>query len=333
MSEPDSEPLSTPTEYAAISGGAKVAASRDARVGGDVTGRDKILSAGRDIVTAGEGSIVIVEAPRSEPSRAQGRWLGLGLIGLVLVGVAGGLIILSGNTQLNVSEPMKLIAAGSFVMGSDLPSAMPDARPAHQVDLDAYWIDQYEVTNAQYRDFVMRTHHAVPKYWQESGGYPTGRDTTPVVEVSWSDADAYCRFVSKRLPTEAEWEKAARGDDQRLYPWGDTWTADRANAARTNGSVQPVGSYEAGRSPYGVDDLAGNIWEWVSDWYDPEYYASSPTHAPAGPKIGETKIVRGGAWTDAPDLVRAFTRLGVFPPHYASQVIGFRCACTDCRNR
>ena len=264
---------------------------------------------------------------------ARRRWVWGGIVGLGMIGLVGGLLILANSSQPNSRGPMKEITAGSFVMGSDLPSAMSDSRPAHRVELDTYWIDQYEVTNAQYRDFVKRTNHAIPKYWQESGGYPNGRDDYPVVEVSWSDADTYCRFSGKRLPTEAEWEKAARGIEQRLYPWGDEWDASRANVARADGELQAVGSYASGRSLYGVDDLAGNVWEWVNDWYDPEYYASSPMHAPAGPQIGQTKVARGGAWTDAPALVRSFTRLGVFPPEYSSKVIGFRCACTDCRDR
>lgn len=253
------------------------------------------------------------------------------LLGLAAVAVA---VIGRANRPIDPAS-MVYVEAGSFTMGSDVQSAKANAKPAHVVDLNAFWIDQHEVTNHQYLIFVQQTGHAEPTVWQAGGGYPTGRDELPVIGVSWYDADAYCRFVGRRLPTEAEWEKAARGTDQRQWPWGNEWDkASRANAnTQGRGSLKAVGSYPDGRSPYGADDMAGNVWEWVQDWYEAEYYQASPPRAPTGPTIGQTKVMRGGAWPDDQNQARVFTRLGVFPPDYTSDVVGFRCACTDCRSR
>lgn len=182
------------------------------------------------------------------------------------------------------------IASGEFIMGSD--TARTDERPQKLVYLDAFEIDRFEVTNLQYWLFLQVTERKVPAYWSEDK-YPPGQADWPVVGVSWEDANAYCQWAGKRLPSEAEWEKACRGVDGRIYPWGDQWDLERANifiSEQPSGSVIPwetvwqylsapitgpgkpelqsVGSYGSGASPYGVMDLVGNASEWVTDWYN-----------------------------------------------------------------
>jgi formylglycine-generating enzyme required for sulfatase activity len=219
---------------------------------------------------------------------------------------------------------MVIVPAGEFWMGAD--DRDDDEKPRRRVYLDRYAIDRYEVTNAQYRRFVDATGHATPRFSAPvDPGTLTG-PAQPVVGVTWHDAEAYCRWAGKRLPTEAEWEKAARGVDGRTYPWGDRWDPSRANSKESGlGGTAPVGSYPRGASPYGVHDMAGNVWEWVADWYAADYYRRSMPRNPMGPDAGTWKVLRGGAWGYLPSLLRTTARLSTTPDLH-NTVVGFRCA-------
>jgi formylglycine-generating enzyme required for sulfatase activity len=212
-------------------------------------------------------------------------------------------------------------------MGS---SAASDERPAHRVYLDAYYIDTFEVTNSRYAKFLGAiTAQQAPNQWNTVKLTEDG--DRPVIGVNWSDADAYCRWTEKRLPTEAEWEKAARGTDGRKYPWGDEDPREEmANFGRCCGwsgfgLLAVVGTHPAGKSPYGVFDLAGNVWEWMADWYDPQYYKTSPDRNPTGPSSGRDKVMRGGSWSNRANDLRGSIRDRVAPT-YRNFSIGFRCA-------
>jgi formylglycine-generating enzyme required for sulfatase activity len=215
---------------------------------------------------------------------------------------------------------MVLVPAGEFWMGSDENEY---EKPRHRVMLDDFYIDRYEATNALYHKFVSATGRPAPALSKDND---FNGSRQPVVGVSWDDADAYCRFAGKRLPTEAEWEKAARGTDGRRYPWGDQWEASRANSTESRrGRPADVGSYPTGASPYGALDMAGNVEEWVADWYTPDYYARSPKGNPKGPEAGTYRVVRGGSWSSSPIFLRAAFR-SYYPPVNRRFSGGFRCA-------
>lgn len=228
--------------------------------------------------------------------------------------------------------PMVTIPAGEFLMGSPEGQGRADEWPQRPVYLDAFEIDQVEVTNARYLRFVKATGHRTPPNPYGTGPLQSiaGMEHLPVVQMTWYDAKAYCGWVKKRLPTEAEWEKAARGTDGRLYPWGnDPPTAQRANFDREwaeEKTLHPVGSLPGGDSPYGVKDMAGNAREWVSDWYDAEYYRQAPDRNPQGPtKKGVVRSIRGGSWhSPAADLTTAARGRGGFA--LQTHGTGFRCA-------
>jgi formylglycine-generating enzyme required for sulfatase activity len=246
----------------------------------------------------------------------------------------GGESIASGKD----SAPMVVISAGLFPMGvppGDRDGGR-DEYPRHEVFLDSYAIDTFEVTNGRYLEFVKATGHRVPQnpknptrnLWQGEA-IPESLADRPVVNVDWFDAAAYCAWAGKRLPTEAEWEKAAKGNHDWRFPWGNVEpTAKHLNYNQQwigEKTLMPVGSYEAGKSPYGVYDMAGNVWEWVSDWYDPRYYEKSPKRNPKGPETGTRRVLRGSGWQNETPTVRIFTRVES-DPSIRNESTGFRCA-------
>ncbi|MFZ5857209.1 MAG: SUMF1/EgtB/PvdO family nonheme iron enzyme [Chloroflexota bacterium] len=271
------------------------------------------------------------------------------------------------------------IPAGKFRMGSNRSSAMgfcetysrlcdnfADVGPQHVVYLDEFWIDQYEVTNAQFAQFVSTTGYVTDaeragesRVWntsensnfvrgadwrhpQGSGDSIAGMDNHPVVQVSWNDANAYCTWAGRRLPTEAEWEKAARANTLNVFPWGSSFNCSYGNyddetridsyvvgSAGCDGYARtaPVGSFSAGQSPYGVYDMSGNVWEWVADWFNATYYSVSPENNPRGPSSGSHKILRGGSWFSEMKFLYIPYRDGEenYPDH-RDDITGFRCA-------
>ena len=224
-------------------------------------------------------------------------------------------------------DDMVLVPGGEFTMGS--PAGDADEQPAHRVLVDSFFMDKYEVTVRQYGVFLQEAGGDRPSEWKTMN--KTANQNRPVMGVDWADAARYCKWAGKRLPTEAEWEKAARGTDGRLYPWGnDPPTPLHANFGKTgsndHGSLAPVGTLEHGKSPYGIYDMAGNVWEWVSDWYDDAYYKNSPPQNPAGPSMGGFKVIRGGSWASGPRNLRSADRYWDPPSFRSLYFPGFRCA-------
>jgi formylglycine-generating enzyme required for sulfatase activity len=238
--------------------------------------------------------------------------------------------------------PMVLIPAGEFMMGCNSSmdnQCASDEKPYHRAYLDKYYIDKYEVTNAEYRRCVAAGSCKELKWTDRYRDLSW--DNHPVVGVNWFHADNYCGWAGKRLPTEAEWEKAARGKDGRLYPWGgETATCDYAVIYQYLGrkfifskysygcdrsSNWPVGSKPDGASPYGLMDMAGNVGEWVNDWHGGDYYRNSPAQNPSGPASGKYRVWRGGSWYSDSYAARASSRFKG-KPAYISEDLGFRCA-------
>jgi formylglycine-generating enzyme required for sulfatase activity len=273
------------------------------------------------------------------------------LVSLAIV-IAGGIILYSWSTQEtdktvfqkdlsfsvigNDGTLMVLIPEGDFFMGNpDEDDVHYDENPSHKVYLDPFWIDCYEVTNRHYKMFVDETGHRAPyvdtewasPYNWKNGSYPAGRADHPVVLVSWEDASAYTAWAGKRLPTEAEWEKAARGGlVKKYYPWGDKIDKTHANyftSITTKNEMKPVGSLM--QNPYGMYDTSGNVWEWCADWYGKTYYRMSPYENPQGPEEGRYRVFRGGSWISNEEFLRCSERARNVPV-YRSHVLGFRCA-------
>ncbi len=232
------------------------------------------------------------------------------------------------------------VPEGPFAMGMD--EGEKDEAPAHIVRLEGFYIDKYEVTNFQYMAFInTRPAGAEPpdsmllslsdsdlQIKRAGDQYELKSNTVaqrPVVEVPWVGARVYCAWAGGRLPTEAEWEKGARGEDGRTFPWGEGISRQRANYKGLFNQPIEVGHYGDGASPYGALDMAGNVWEWVADWYDSSYYNRSPEHNPGGPAEGSFRTIKGGAWGTDGRYLRSSYRYGI-APHWSDDSIGFRCA-------
>ncbi len=247
---------------------------------------------------------------------------------------------------------MLLVPAGWFLMGTsdaDIvemqnkfgwnPKWFADETPQHPVFLDAYYMDETPVTNVEYKRFLdAHPQRAAPPDWDRLfRTFVAGQADHPVVAVSWDDANDYARWAGKRLPTEAEWEKAAVGPTvasaSRRYPWGSEFDVARCNSkmSNTGGTTSVVRYAPQGKSPYGILDLAGNVWEWCVDWYVANYYYVSPTHNPHGPESGDWRVLRGGAWDTTPDYVRAANR-DYIVPEVGYAAVGFRCVLATNQN-
>lgn len=222
--------------------------------------------------------------------------------------------------------PMVLIPAGEFVMGSD--KGDQDEAPVHRVYLHAFYIDKFEVTNGRFAKYVEAI-QSEPPWGFSDKSTPVIHADRPVRWVNWMDAMGYCLWSGKRLPTEAEWEKAARGTDERIFPWGnDPPTPVHAIYGLKEGgaeTVSVVGSHPMGQSPYGVQDMAGNLYEWVMDWYADNFYTNSPAINPRGPSEGTAKVQRGGSYLNTPYRLRSSFRTKGDPTEQDPNV-GFRCA-------
>lgn len=271
-------------------------------------------------------------------------------------------VLLSHGPSIPDGLEMILVPAGDFHMGTDQGDRQEG--PMHVITLDAYWIDRYETTNRAFQRFVQDTgletlaEREGRSVIYRDGGYLTvegaswwrpsgpgsdlfGRLDHPVVQIAWDEADAYCRWAGKRLPTEAEWERAARGTDRRTYPWGAAGPhtpVARANAGTQNCchesahdgylNTAPVGSFPLGASPVGALDMAGNVWEWTGDHFDPSFYADSPRENPIGAASGHERVLRGGSWISYPFMLRTAYR-GHHTPDTRHNYSGFRCARDD----
>ena len=238
-----------------------------------------------------------------------------------------------------------LIPSGAFIMGTDIEAfygtalansehAKLDEAPMHVRFLEAYRIEQYPVTNAEYALFVQATDHAPPSHWR-NGDFAPEAANLPVVHVSWYDCSAYAEWANRRLPTEAEWEKACRGPDGRIYPWGNIFVSDESESTETlpesseilTSHLTPIGVRSAIVSPYGIGEAVGNVWEWTADWYQP--YPDTKREKDRGSLDGKHKTLRGGSWLEVQDgtaerYFRCANRLHA-PPDYTAGNIGFRC--------
>lgn len=230
---------------------------------------------------------------------------------------------------LEIPEGMVYVPDGYFQMGGDV-SLAEEEKPAHQVYLKDFLIDRYEVSNKDYEVFLQDTGHQVPKYWYDER---FNDPVHPVVGVSWEDAAAYAKWADKRLPTEAEWEKAARGTLGLIWPWGSEREQEfpLSRYLNINGKndafeyTSPVDHFILGISPFRVYNMAGNVWEWCQDWYGPDYYKHSQEINPPGAQTGTYKVLRGGSWVNKIYNVKTTKRIRNYP-HVKLNTYGFRCA-------
>lgn len=259
------------------------------------------------------------KTPTSKPTRTPDPNLGIG----------------SMMTRETDGMEMVYVPAGKFIMGSE--NGYDDQKPVRQVYLDSYWIDKYEVSNAQYALCVASgacTKPSLTKSQTRNNYYGNpDYDNYPVIQIDWHQSQAYCQWVGGDLPTEAQWEKAARGTDGRTYPWGNESPTCQltnfnkglyGNQSYCIGDTSPVTDYEAGASPYGALNMAGNVREWVNDWYGSNYYSTSPTRNPSGPSSGEYRVLRGGSWSNHGWYIRAASRYSLYPTNTLNNS-GFRC--------
>ncbi len=252
---------------------------------------------------------------------------------LLIMGLVAGFKPALGFGESLEKDPVAMVpvAEGKFKMGSSQEEGRQDERPMKSIWLDSFLIDKVEVTNERYKNFLKDTGHRTPPnpYGDEPFINFKDIDQLPIVQVNWHDAFAYCQWAGKRLPTEAEWEKAARGPDGRDFPWGNAKpTLKNANFGidwKGVKTLRPVGSTPNGKSYYGIEDMAGNAREWVQDWYHPVYYEEGPAQNPKGPKKGILKVIRGGSWHSGINDIRVASRgKGGFA--LKTDGIGFRCA-------
>jgi formylglycine-generating enzyme required for sulfatase activity len=238
-----------------------------------------------------------------------------------------------GATGFSAEPGMVFVPGGEFARGrtyqwSDYdvkwyPTAHQDDRPVKTIRVDPIYLDQSEVTNEQYAAFVKATGHRAPYHWIK-GQFPADKAKHPVVNVSWDDATAYCTWQKKRLPTEAEWERACRGiEEGAMFPWGNRGITPK-DAHYSSQVSSPVCAKE--KNYFGLCDIIGNVWEWTSDWYMRTYYQESPTDNPKGPPKGMYRVLRGGSWFDEPPLFLTCSYRSWARPVERSPTVGFRCA-------
>jgi len=256
-----------------------------------------------------------------------------------------------GSTMISPKDGMVMVyvPAGNFIMGATAEDALAECQkyrsdcqlnsfineqPPHQVYLDSFWIDRTDITNKMYalcvNVGVCKSPTNTSSYTRSSYYGNSTHDNYPVVYVDWNMAKAYCEWVGRELPTEAQWEKAARGTDGRVYPWGNSIDCSLSNYwGKSNGCVgdtTEVGKYPNGASPYGALDMAGNVWQWVADWYDPNYYNNSPLSNPLGPASGTFRVLRGSSWNNDSNTYARSAGRGWMWPAAPSYNYGFRCA-------
>jgi len=253
------------------------------------------------------------------------------------------LVLFSGCFR-RVPDGMIEVPAGDFTMGTNevdesnlaaehgiVKPWLVDEGPAHTVHLPLYYIDKYEVTNARYAEYIRKSKRSAPPYW-ENGQYAVGTGAFPVVLIQWHEAQGYCHSIGGRLPSEAEWEKAAKGGENTRYPWGNDFDLKKANIGGYVGDLSPVGSFETGKSRLGAFDMIGNVWEWTSDWYEP-YPGSTYESRSFG---GKSKVIRGNSWSSvghfSPEVQNTLlkfhstTTYRLFAPPDANITdVGFRC--------